>query len=1008
MALTSTQSKDAYQFFIVAFGAAPGVEYLNQLDDAYGAGMTTKEIVNVYATKPQFLAQYPSFLSNEQFADKLIENVVGASATAAAKTEAKADVVGALNEGWTKGDVVFQIFTNLANKPTTDALWGATAQMFNNKVEVAQYATETLLINTTDLAQLRALVANVTAAPASVDAAKAVAAGATGQTFTLTAGLDITTGTANNDTIVGTFGGAAGTALFAAGDLLDGGAGRDTLTLTAVGTNSSNAITVKNVETINITDTVGAALDAVLIENSPNVNFKNTLNGQTSAVTNAATGSTFGLSGQGDLTVTYAAVTGAADTAQLSLDTTGSATNSVAVNVSSGNAIEAVTVATTGTNFATLTAGTGAKTITVTGNGNNTVVIASSAAALTLDASASVGTNSFNLGAALSGTDTVKGGTGADTLIANITSATQANPTVTGVETINLDFDAAGIFNAANVTGATKLNINGSSAAASVSNLAAAANTLGTTTSNTGTVSVGYAAGAAAAVTYNTGNTGATVTAVSNGGTTFSNIASLTINAAGNSTTGTGALDVGAAATALTLNTAAAANDLTVGAMTGAALQTVTIGATAGDVAVGTLTSGKLTSLAITSKGGADITTGDITAHDGTNSAFNSLSISGEANTTLTIGAITGLTAKNTVSTYNVTLGDTISNSSIGAVTAEAIGNVNVTVGANSTAATLTMGALTADKIGNITVAVGTNNTVAMSADDSGTTNLAIGNIIASGAGTFTFSTVNGSTADTIGTIDLSALAGGSTINVATIDVGTSITGGAGVDNITGTAGADIINGGAGADVLIGSDGADEITGGEGADTITGGAGQDIIDLTEATSAIDTLRYAESAAGNVDTVTGFKVNNDIVSLTIGAISEAGTDITLSTGDGADIAAAVAAGAAVFTAVAKDTAVAADATTHVLKLTATDASSFGTAIGTGSFAITDTAWTAASEGLAATYFDSLNGQVVFGYLRNTDTGTANVINSADTFVEVVRIGMTSADFTAMNNTSFSLF
>lgn len=189
MALTSTQSKDAYQFFIVAFGAAPGVEYLNQLDDAYGAGMTTKEIVNVYATKPQFLAQYPSFLSNEQFADKLIENVVGASATAAAKTEAKADVVGALNEGWTKGDVVFQIFTNLANKPTTDALWGATAQMFNNKVEVAQYATETLLINTTDLAQLRALVANVTAAPASVDAAKAVAAGATGQTFTLTEGV---------------------------------------------------------------------------------------------------------------------------------------------------------------------------------------------------------------------------------------------------------------------------------------------------------------------------------------------------------------------------------------------------------------------------------------------------------------------------------------------------------------------------------------------------------------------------------------------------------------------------------------------------------------------------------------------------------------------------------------------------------------------------------------------------------------------------------------------------
>ena len=53
MALTTTQKTEAYQFFIVAFGAATGVEYMNQLNDAYNAGMTTKQIVNVYTTKPQ-------------------------------------------------------------------------------------------------------------------------------------------------------------------------------------------------------------------------------------------------------------------------------------------------------------------------------------------------------------------------------------------------------------------------------------------------------------------------------------------------------------------------------------------------------------------------------------------------------------------------------------------------------------------------------------------------------------------------------------------------------------------------------------------------------------------------------------------------------------------------------------------------------------------------------------------------------------------------------------------
>ncbi|MGE4369455.1 MAG: beta strand repeat-containing protein [Burkholderiaceae bacterium] len=248
MALTPTQTTEAYQFFIVAFGAAPGVEYMNQLSDAYEAGMTTQEIVNVYTTKPQFEAQYPRFLTSEQFADKLVENVVGASASAAAKTEAKAEVVAALNHGLSKGDVIFNIFNNLANKPTTDALWGTTAQMFDNKVEVAQYATETLLIDTTDLAQLRGLVSSVTADAASVDAAKTAAAGGSNsQNFTLTQQADSLTGNAGDNVFFApvtqnTTGSGALANTFETGDVLNGGAGTDTLnaTLIATGTIQDN------------------------------------------------------------------------------------------------------------------------------------------------------------------------------------------------------------------------------------------------------------------------------------------------------------------------------------------------------------------------------------------------------------------------------------------------------------------------------------------------------------------------------------------------------------------------------------------------------------------------------------------------------------------------------------------------------------------------------------------------------------------------------------------------
>lgn len=264
MALTTTQKTEAYQFFIVAFGAATGVEYMNQLNDAYNAGMTTKQIVNVYTTKPQFEALYPRFDTNEQFAERLIENVVGASATAAAKTEAKADVAAALNAGWTKGDVVFQIFTNLAAKAPTDAQWGNTSLMLANKVAVAQYITETLLVNTTDLAKLGSYIASVTEVAATVDAAKLAAQGANGQTFTLTSGADNITGTSGNDTIKAVID-AQDAALGAtsakittlqATDDIAGGAGTDTLSIISNGNvaNTATPLFLKEVEKVLVKD----------------------------------------------------------------------------------------------------------------------------------------------------------------------------------------------------------------------------------------------------------------------------------------------------------------------------------------------------------------------------------------------------------------------------------------------------------------------------------------------------------------------------------------------------------------------------------------------------------------------------------------------------------------------------------------------------------------------------------------------------------------------------------
>jgi len=151
---------DLYRFFAIAFGAAPGVTYMGQLVEAATVGrMSIKEIVNVFTTKSQFLETYPASLTNQEYAQKLVDNVVGTSANAAAKAEAVADIVEALKlPNWTRGDITYAIFNNLAKKPADDAKWAGTAKKMANQVAYARHYTETMKVDTTVLTELRAVV----------------------------------------------------------------------------------------------------------------------------------------------------------------------------------------------------------------------------------------------------------------------------------------------------------------------------------------------------------------------------------------------------------------------------------------------------------------------------------------------------------------------------------------------------------------------------------------------------------------------------------------------------------------------------------------------------------------------------------------------------------------------------------------------------------------------------------------------------------------------------------
>lgn len=119
--------------------------------------------------------------------------------------------------------------------------------------------------------------------------------------------------------------------------------------------------------------------------------------------------------------------------------------------------------------------------------------------------------------------------------------------------------------------------------------------------------------------------------------------------------------------------------------------------------------------------------------------------------------------------------------------------------------------------------------------------------------------------------VSFAAILGGIEVNLGATDQVVSINGSAnsavqsGFENVDVSAftgfGA-VVSGSTGANTIVGTALADQITGGNGADSITAGGGNDTIDLTETTSAVDTVVFAATAAANgVDTITGFELTD---------------------------------------------------------------------------------------------------------------------------------------------------
>ena len=849
-------------------------------------------------------AEYTSLyagMSNTQIINQLYQNIFGREAeptglvywagelTAGTQTVASIALQLSYSAQGTDADVVSNRI-EAANAFTSG---------LNTTAEITGYSGDAAAASARSwLATVGSDDASKDAAVAGVDAAitAAVAAGGGGSTdapqvFTLTASAagDDFSGGSGNDTF-----NSANTARYQDVDVLDGGAGTDTLTAKLNSTTAHDAF-VNDIEIINFEVLGTSAILANQITGATNVNLTG---GAVLTMTNAAGGITYSVAGSATgLTLVQGTTDTAADAVTVNLGA--GALGTLTLGDSAGTDFETFNLIVDGTTSTTLTEAT--TPAIGTGTGESVVVTGSSTAFELNISDAALGGNT-TIGNALTATINASAFTGELTLdIGSMETEHVDASDWSGVDIIKIQTDDTGTVDnhLIDVESGTVVEIAGTEAADNTVTI----DPDGSGTGDTLTVKLDHAtAGSSIDIAGLTVNGFETVTIessnVSTASSTVTNviddIAGLSTDARLNVTGSSNFTATGIENTFTTINvTNTATTNLTVDS--GGTL-TYTAGAGADRLELDTV---------------ADLATGDsLTGGDGRDTlAFSAIPSALSAAQLALISGFETLEfeATNTL-TGNVSLSldtgmDTVKLT--GALTTDSAKQLTIT--ANS-GFTLDMGAHTAtggnndDLIISIVGAAnaGTNDVVNLKVQDIGANTANAGfhienvetlniNITGDGDGTdtYTIADIDGAQLSSITvtssnpsaalltasdeltitdvestlleTVDMSGMSGTTNItglNNNLIATGATVTGGSGADSITGGAGADVITGNAGGDTLLGGTGNDSISGGAGDDGIEGEAGADILTGGAGDNTF-TFDDGHSTEASMDTVTDF-------------------------------------------------------------------------------------------------------------------------------------------------------
>ena len=732
----------------------------------------------------------------------------------------------------------------------------ATASIIDDAASALLTATATTNATAATTAATTAAALKTTADTAVTTATDAeTAAALVGDTVALTtAATDLIFGTSKSDVYTGT------NLTYNVGDIIADSSSIDEDTLTIASTTGANAAaaTVIGIENVifNVTSSDLSAASAALGSiSAANITLNQLQAGATATagVTALTNGSTinFGTGITGATTVTQAVDSSVTVNAGSSSDVTvstvgaGSATGTTTVNGGATMTDASVTMATTGT--ATIVGTTGLVNATTVAKTANITTTADAATGIDISGTGTADTATISIGSAA----TITASNAVETInVSTSATATTAGVTQTSVATL----DTTGATNAAttyNLTGTNSIVLAGNEASFDgktlTDNTTAGTTTVRITTSNDSDLSKVAAdiidlAADANGHTYTVAN----------------NQTVLITSAPGGDVT----LDINDQTSAYT--------DGAVTVNLGVAMLT-TKGVI---VAANSATSDNITTLNVINDTAAGVLDLQATATaDVVLTGSKNLSLDAATSTAKTLDA-SAFTGNLTMTATDLKIFDVTSgtgNDSITATTADTLtldggaGTDTLTAGVNMTTSTFTnFEVLTLT--GNATntqfkASQLTGSTMAVKDSDAGADEkLAFDTTVASSIDTATMD-FSGLIFDNAGTDVVIEVAAGSIASTLGLGSSFNITGSVNIDDITltDTTSANTVSTLAGADIVLGGSGVDTVTLGEGVDTVTGGLGADIIDLTEATAAIDTVILSTGGAIAVDEITGFNV-----------------------------------------------------------------------------------------------------------------------------------------------------